>query len=223
LSRIQLLAEKLQLGWISNETERQEGCQRINQQVREMTAMLEVLLDCARLEGGQLIIRKEPIDLAEIVRDVLRGWRDHLDGLGFVTEVKLSPDCPLLSLDRNAIATCLVNLITNAIHYSPADRFIGIETRVDNGEAILEVRDHGIGIDPDEQDAVFSKFYRGRRQGSSAVGGSGLGLYIVKSVLAAHGGRVTLTSTHGQGTCILLHLPMPAAVLPVHDGTTVEL
>lgn len=206
LSRIQLLAEKLQLGWIADETERQEGCRRIHQQVREMTAMIDVLLDCARLEGGRFMTGSAPTDLAEIVRDVLRGWRDHLESLGYVLEVQLSPACPVLPLDRDAIAVCLVNLITNAIHYSAAHKFIGIATWTEVGEVVLEVYDHGVGIDPDEQGAVFTKFYRGRRQGPTPIGGSGLGLYIVKSVVEAHGGSVTLTSAPGRGTRVSLRL-----------------
>ncbi len=210
LSRIRLLAERLQLGWMDNEAEKQDGCDRIHRQVREMTAMIDVLLDCARLERCHFITGREWTDLDDIVGDVLRGWRGHLEDLGFTLDVRLDRTCPSLMLDRDAVAICLVNLITNAIHYSAEDKYLGITTRMENDEVVLEISDHGLGIDPDEQGAVLSKFYRGRRQGTNPVGGSGLGLYIVASVIEAHGGSVTLRSAPGRGTSVSLHFLVSA-------------
>jgi signal transduction histidine kinase len=114
---------------------------------------------------------------------------------------------PPLSVDREAMARSLLNLVNNALKYSPDQKYIGVNLFRDNGSVKLEVVDHGIGIPPGEQQKIFDKFYRGRDQ-RYQVRGTGMGLPIAKAIVSAHGGNISVTSQLGSGSVFSFTLPV---------------
>jgi signal transduction histidine kinase len=114
-------------------------------------------------------------------------------------------------IDREAIARSLVNLVNNALKYSQDQKFIGVNLYRYNGSVKLEVIDHGIGIPAPEQGKIFEKFYRVGDPLVHNTKGSGLGLSLVRHIVHAHGGEVSVDSTPGQGSKFTIALPVKAA------------
>jgi two-component system, OmpR family, phosphate regulon sensor histidine kinase PhoR len=104
----------------------------------------------------------------------------------------------------------LINLIDNAIKYSPAEQAIGLSAGRASGEVVIRVEDHGCGIGPEHLSRIFERFYRVDKARSRKLGGTGLGLAIVKHIAQVHGGRAAVESALGQGSVFSLHLPAEA-------------
>jgi two-component system phosphate regulon sensor histidine kinase PhoR len=114
-------------------------------------------------------------------------------------------------VDRDAIQQAILNLLTNAMKYSGAHREIGLRLCAENGTALIQVSDRGIGIAEDEQSRIFEKFYRAPIPENREISGTGLGLSLVAHVAEAHGGRVQVKSRPGEGSTFSI-------LLPLHEG-----
>jgi len=117
---------------------------------------------------------------------------------------------PPVRVDREAIARSLLNLINNAIKYSPEEKYLGVKLYRTNGTVKLEVEDHGIGIPRFEQGKIFDKFYRVGDPLVHNTKGSGLGLSLVQHIVQAHGGKVSVESAPGKGSKFTIDLPVEA-------------
>jgi signal transduction histidine kinase len=122
--------------------------------------------------------------------------------------VEISPDLPDVPLDGPAMKQALANLVDNAIKYSGERRRLRVSVRHTRGEVLVEVADEGLGIPPAEIPRIFEKFYRIGRSETQGRRGSGVGLALVKHIVEAHGGRVTVESRLGEGSRFTLHLPV---------------
>jgi two-component system, OmpR family, phosphate regulon sensor histidine kinase PhoR len=125
--------------------------------------------------------------------------------------VDVEPDLPEARLDADAMQQALANLVDNAIKYSDARRRLSVTARQVGAELHLEVADEGIGIAPREQARIFDKFYRVGRSDTQGRRGSGVGLALVKHIVEAHGGRVSVESRVGEGSRFTIALPMAGA------------
>ena len=123
--------------------------------------------------------------------------------------VDVPPDLPLVPMDFVLIAQVLLNVLDNALKYSPPDAPVEVLARVEGPEAHVQVADRGVGIPPDDLSRVFDKFYRVQQPGQ--VSGTGLGLSICKGIVEVHGGRIWAQNREGGGTVITLALPLAAA------------
>ena len=185
--------------------EYQDALETIRRSARRMKSVVEGLLVLARADTGALALVKEEMDLAPAVEDACR----LLLPLAVERNVKLQTNLdPVLAwVDRERFAELLANLVGNAIRYNRDGGKVEVRLRRQNGDALLEVADTGIGIPADELPHVFERFYRVDKARSRALGGSGLGLAIAKWVVEAHGGRITVASTVGAGTTFAVSLP----------------
>lgn len=170
---------------------------------RRMDVMIEELVDFASLDAGRLELRLEPVDLAGFVRALierLAGTLDterlHLEAPGGVPRALADPD----RLER-----IVVNLLSNAFKYSAPGSPIRVEILAGAHGPALVVRDAGPGIDPTELPRLFQRFFRGRRD--RQVGGIGLGLYVTRALVEAHGGRISVESRPGEGSAFRVELP----------------
>lgn len=173
-------------------------------QTLRLERMIAVLLDISRIEAGQLRITRAPFDLRalalRLVQEVRPTLRDH-------TIVYLGDDPVYLDGDELRIEQVLQNLISNAVKYSPGGGHVRVSAAIASGQATVTVSDEGIGIPTAELPNVFSRFFRASNAGDHQVGGIGLGLFVVKEIIALHGGEVQLTSDVGQGTTVSFTLP----------------
>lgn len=210
LARMRMLAEQLQLNWLKSDAQRVAQSGRIIAEADRMNDLIGNLLDLSRIEAGQKTYRLQPASLPEIA---WQAWNEALPLLeenGFTCRAEIAEEMPVFAFDTRALRMVIGNLIQNALTYSSGHKEIELKVYNHNREAILEVADCGLGIAPEYHQAIFNKFFRIEAGETSASQGSGLGLFLVKHVVAAHGGRIAVQSAPGQGARIIIRLPMAA-------------
>lgn len=178
---------------------------------RRLTEMVEQVLEFAGARSGRRAYQMRPVAVESIIEDSLVSYQPLLKEQGYVVEKNIEGDLPPVLADAAALRRSLQNLLSNAMKYDGGNRWIGIRAQAavkEQGEEVqLTVEDQGIGIAPDEAANVFEPFYRGREVVEAQIHGNGLGLSLVRQVIEAHHGRVTLVSAPGQGSAFTLHLP----------------
>jgi signal transduction histidine kinase len=189
-----------------DEASRQEFLEIIASSADKLARLVDDLLDAAKLEAGVLRLEREPVRVERIVRQVVDRCVALAPGREFTVEV--APDLPLAYADPGRLDQMLTNLVENAIKYSPDGGSIAVRAGGGPDDAItISVADHGIGIAPQDAEQLFQRFYRVDNQVTRTTKGTGLGLYICKSLAEAHGGRIWLTSTPGEGSTFSFTLP----------------
>jgi len=209
LSLIRLYAETLEMGRITSPEKYQEYYQIIRKESERLTALINNILDFSRIEAGRKEYEFRETDLSALVRNTLESYRYQIEQHGFTFEEKIEP-VPPLRVDREAMARSLVNLVNNALKYSQDRKYIGVNLYRENGAVKLEVIDHGIGIPQQEQSKIFEKFYRVGDPLVHNTKGSGLGLSLVRHIVQAHGGQVSVNSMPGEGSKFTIALPLQA-------------
>ena len=177
--------------------------------------MVEQVLEYAGAQSGRPAYELKQAEAASVIEAALTDLRKEAAKAGFELESQIEPDLPRLNLDAAALGRSLQNLVSNAIKYDRGQRWIGLTARQSNGaddgaEIQITVSDRGRGISADDLPHIFEPFYRGPKVSSEQIKGSGLGLSLVQHMAAAHGGRVTVRSTPGEGSAFTIHLPIVA-------------
>jgi len=170
---------------------------------RRMNTMISDLVDSARMEAGQMHLNKQPVNLKAFISDLLERSAGVMD-TGRI-RMDIPPDIPPLNADPDRLERVFTNLLGNALKYSPAKTEVLIRARKVNGEALVSVSDRGVGIAPEDIGHIFEAFYRGK--GARGTEGLGLGLYITKMLVEAHGGRIWVESQPGVGTTFYFTVP----------------
>lgn len=218
LSLIRLYAETLELGRIQGQEKHQEYFSIIRKESERLTALINNILDFSRIESGKKEYSFQETNLAELVRDALESYRYQIEQLGFTFKATIADDLPPLRVDREAIARSLLNLVNNAVKYSPDEKFLGVNLYRANSWVKLEVIDRGIGIPRSEQPKIFEKFYRVGNSLVHNTRGSGVGLSLVRHIVQAHGGQVWVESSPGQGSKFTIALPLDSGASPAGGG-----
>lgn len=180
--------------------------QTIDQQTDRMTRLLNELLDVSRIHGGDLALSKEHFDLAELVREAVSSLELTAHTFSFIVDTPNKP-C-IVYADRQRIEQAIINLTQNAIKYSRDRKAVEVTVRQEGSEAVVSVRDFGVGIPADEQEFIFQRYYRASNVPSRQYSGLGLGLFIAQGIIARHDGRLWLESTVGQGSTFYFSLPL---------------
>jgi signal transduction histidine kinase len=208
LALIRLYAETLELGRLTAKEKYQDYFRIIREESERLTALINNILDFSRIEAGRKEYEFKETNLTDLVRSTLDSYRFQIEQNGFAFEENISRDIPPVNVDREAIARSLLNLVNNALKYSKDQKFIGVSLYRSNTCVKLEVRDHGIGIPPGEQEKIFEKFYRCGDPLVHNIKGSGLGLSLVRHIVRAHGGDVQVESAPEQGSKFTIALPL---------------
>lgn len=174
-------------------------------QIRSMTRLIEDMLDISRIQHGKLSVRLAPTDLSELVQRVVGDFWDQ--GHEALVRAQVQPEVHG-QWDGFRIEQVLINLLSNAIRYGEA-KPVEVNLVLQGGEARLSVRDHGPGIAAKDRQRIFEQFVR--LDDRAAAPGMGLGLYITRHFVQAHGGTICVESEPGQGTTFTVRLPVPAA------------
>jgi signal transduction histidine kinase len=213
LSLIRLYAETLEMGRLTSPDKYQEYYRIIRKESERLTALINNILDFSRIEAGRKEYDFRETDMSELVHNTLDSYRYQLEQSGFQFEEKID-EVPPMRVDREAMARSLLNLVNNALKYSQDRKYIGVNLYRDNGSVKLEVVDQGIGIPHQEQQKIFEKFYRVGDPLVHNTKGSGLGLSLVRHIVQAHGGEVSVDSAPGQGSKFTIVLPVRPAQNP---------
>jgi len=203
------------------ENSRRELLNSIDEEASRLSRMVEVnnLLDMTRLESGTLQVHKEWQPLEEVVGAALTRLEAQLADRPLTTHLPV--DLPLVPLDSVLIEQVLINLLDNAVKYTPPGSPITLSAWATEGAVTVEVADQGPGLPPGEEQRIFEKFYRVRRAALSS--GAGLGLTICRGIVAAHGGRIWAENRPGGGAALRFTLPLtgtPPQVTPEDDTAT---
>jgi two-component system phosphate regulon sensor histidine kinase PhoR len=209
LSLIHMYAETLEMGRVRTEERRKQYYQTIVNETTRLSRLINNILDFSKIEMRKKEFRKERIRLQPTILSVLDMYKFHLRQMNAELTQDIDRDAPEVDADPDAVSQALVNLIDNAIKFSPKEKRIHVSLKRGEGDAVhLSVQDHGIGIPEAEHDKVFEKFYR---YGSSLVHttqGSGLGLSLVRHVMDIHGGRILLKSKLETGSTFTMVFPI---------------
>jgi signal transduction histidine kinase len=206
LSAIEAMLERLESGKVRDEDMLRRYYQASRREVQRLAGMVNQLLDFSRLEEGRGQYRFETIDLNHLAREAIESFVDLGFGARLTDELARATALNLTG-DRDAARQCIHNLIDNALKYSPDGSPVRITSGRGDEEIFVRVSDHGPGIAPEEQPLIFEQFYRTGSAGAGGVQGTGIGLALVKTIMAAHGGRVTLDSRPGEGSTFELTFP----------------
>jgi PAS domain S-box-containing protein len=180
---------------------------KIEGQVNVLAELVNELMDVSRVQAGRLEYTWEELDIDAVVKHVVemvqQTSRDH------AIKVK-GKSCRTITGDRAHLERVLTNLLTNAIKYSPQANRVDITLGCTESGVLISVRDYGIGISQAEQEHIFERFYRSSTAWSKAIGGLGMGLYIVQEIVNKHGGKINVESKEGEGTTFSIELPFPS-------------
>ncbi len=208
LAAIRMFAETLRMGRTASPETQAEYLDTIVNESERLTRLLDNVLDFSKIERGDRHYKRVPVLLAEAVQAAARALQYALSAQGFNLRVEAMERIPPIPGDPDAIEQAVLNLLTNAMKYSSTSREIDLSLGRRNCHAVISVADHGIGIPASEQDRIFEKFYRIPTPENQEVPGTGLGLTLVDHIVRAHGGRVEVESSPGQGSTFSIILPL---------------
>ncbi len=217
-------AENLADGVIDNRDQIKRYGGLIRDEGRRLTGMVEQVLEFAGAQSGRKTYDLRATELDQVIEDAISAYHLQLVEGGFEIEKNVAANLPIVKADATALGRAIQNLLSNAMKYSGDSRWIGLSAKsapTANGEeVVIEVVDRGLGIAPSELDRIFEPFYRGKDVTSAQIHGNGLGLGLVKQIVEAHGGRVSVESKVGQGSRFTLRLPILAVAesLAVNRG-----
>ncbi|HEY2927770.1 response regulator [Piscinibacter sp.] len=190
----------------------------MDRQVSHLTRLVEELLDVARISQGKISLNKEPIELCALIAQSVEAAQPFIDEHGHALRVTLPQQPVWLQGDFARLSQVLANLLHNAAKYSEEGGRIELELRVDNGEALISVRDNGIGIDAALLPRIFDLFAQGSRSLDRSQGGLGVGLTLARRLVELHGGRLDAASEGlKKGAQFTIRIP---CVSVVQDGET---
>jgi signal transduction histidine kinase len=207
LTAMRQLSEILALGRVPTEDRRQIYYETLVRETSRLQRLVEALLNFGRMEAGARLYRFEELDAASVVHRVVSEFEPQVAGLGRRIELNgAQTECPI-EADPEAISVALRNLVDNAIKYSPNHPTVWVEWGMENDYVAIRVRDQGPGIVESERKKIFRKFVRGSAAAECNVKGSGVGLAMVRDIVAAHRGRIRVASQPGRGSTFTMLLP----------------
>ncbi len=206
-------------GKLSREQSR-EFVARLRAEAQRLLGLIDDILDLSRLESGKLVLKPRRLDLGEVVRSALETTRANAAKRGVTLEADLGADLPMLVIDEVKMRQVLVNLVVNAVKFSPKGSKVVVRTRLDDHHIRLEVIDQGRGIEPDIATHIFELFGQGAPLDDEDVrGGLGIGLHLVKRLSELHGGHVGMNSRPGEGSTFWVRLPVSSTFVADGEGS----
>jgi PAS domain S-box-containing protein len=203
--------------------EQQEYLGIIKNNADRLIALINDLLDVSRIESGKIELQRGPLDLARLIHGVADSFRPSIEAKGQHLTLDLegghessqegrdSTLLPTVLVDADRVTQILTNLLSNAYKYTPAGGSISVRAYTEGDHVRVDVQDTGIGLSTEEQSQIFTRFFRARNRTTQEVGGTGLGLPITRSLVEMHGGKITVSSSPGQGSTFSFTLPVARA------------
>ena len=208
LTSIKSLAERLRDGKVKDSDRMKEYFSVITQDADRLARLVTNILDFSKIEEGKREYEFEETDLGNLMIQKIEDFQTEEIAKGVKIQTQISENIPHLAVDKEALIQALNNLLDNALKFSMDRKEIEVILKKDDTNVIIEVKDKGIGIPPDELDKIFEKFYQGRNEVRKSTKGTGLGLTLVKHTVEAHGGRIKVKSQVGKGSTFSIILPI---------------
>jgi len=210
LHTISGFVQLLLAGKIEDKAAQQESLKTVFRQTKQLTSLIDDLLDVSRMEAGHLDLHKEPVQMHDVVRDVLK----ELQPLAVQKQITLTdqttPDLPVVVADGKRLGQVVRNLVHNAVKFTPENGHVAVSGMANPDQLVISVQDDGTGIPTEAMSHLFERFYQVDSSSTRRVGGTGLGLYICRQIVGAHGGTIWVDSEPGRGSTFRLSLPRDA-------------
>jgi signal transduction histidine kinase len=209
IAAIRAFAELLEMGRVKSDDKRAEYLKTILGESERLSRLVDGVLEFSKIDQGKRVYRLQPVALEEVLRSAAHALDYSLIGGNFQLQIEVDPAVPAVAADREALEQAVLNLLSNAMKYSGEDRRIDLVLTRESDNAVIRVRDRGIGIPLAEQSRIFERFHRAPDSEQRNIPGTGLGLALVDHIVKAHGGRVAVESQPGQGSTFSILLPIP--------------
>jgi signal transduction histidine kinase len=208
LAQIRMFSETLLLGRVRSDGERVRSLEIIDQEARRLTHLVQNLLHFSRSERHVTQVSLALVPLAQLVREAVEAFAPLAAARGMSFRAELT-DGIVAPVDADALRQMLVNLLDNAVKYGPADQLITVRLEAGEGTACIRVEDQGPGIPAADRERIWGRFWRLERDRGTAVAGTGIGLSVVRELVALHGGRAWAEDARsGVGACFVIELPL---------------
>jgi len=181
----------------------------IHREATRLSGLINDFLDLVRLESGRVKITKKPVQIRQLLEECIAIMRPQAEPRKIKIKLSTPPGPFYIPADEDRLRRVILNLLSNAIKFNRDEGLVEVKAELVGKELRISVSDTGIGILPEELPHIFEKFYRGRAE--EEVSGSGLGLSIAKQIVEAHGGRIWVESTPGQGSTFTFTLPVESS------------
>ncbi len=228
LALVRMFAEMLQSGRVASDAKKQEYLDIIVRESERLSALIENVLDFARLEKGRGSFEFAEGDVGDAVTRAANVYRYRAEREGVDLVVDVEPELPRARIDERAIQLAVVNLVDNALKYAPEGESIGIRVRAHDGGVRIDVTDQGPGIPPEDRLRIFERFVRLPNTRDDAKGGkarapvrgSGIGLALVQHIAASHGGKAWVESDLGKGSTFTFTVPAGRVLSTASQATS---
>jgi signal transduction histidine kinase len=187
--------------------EERESLTIVKKNADRLLGLINDLLDLSRMEAGKIDLHRTSLDLACLIPEVAGSLRPLIEAKRQRLRLDLGDALPAVWADEDRVTQILTNLISNAHKYTLMEGSITVAARRDNGFVRVDVSDTGVGLSPEDQAQLFTKFFRARDRSAQAAGGTGLGLVITRLLVELHGGQITVSSAPGHGSTFSFSLP----------------
>ena len=187
---------------------------QIHHEAERMQRLVADLQELSRVEAGAFTLNRQLVSLSTIMDTLVSRIDRQYEEKGVQLETHLTPDLPVIWVDEDRFGQILINLVGNALQYTPSGGKVLLSAERQDKDILISVKDTGIGISPEDLDLIFTRFYRVEKSRSRSMGGSGIGLTIARHLVEAHGGRLWAESAGiGQGSIFYITIPttMPEA------------
>ena len=208
LAVIRSAGENLADGIVHDEEQIRNYGALVSGEGRRLSDMVEQILEFAGIQSGQRGFTLRPVDVRAVVQDVLSASQSLLDESRMRVDVQIPEHLPPVHADEPAFRRVVQNLISNAIKYGASGQWVGVSARAADERVFVSVSDKGHGIAASEQPLIFEPFYRAADVVAARIQGAGLGLSLVRRIVEAHGGQITVRSTPGQGSEFTVSIPV---------------
>ena len=189
LALVRMFAEMLQSGRVASEEKRQQYLDIIMSESERLSALIENVLDFARVERGRQAYEFADGDVGEAVTKAVNVYRYRAEREGVELAIEVEPHLPVTRIDERAIQLAVINLLDNALKYAAGSDKITVRAQRQGGSVVVRVVDHGPGVAVEDRERIFERFVRGASQAGKPIRGSGIGLALVKHIAESHGGR----------------------------------
>jgi two-component system phosphate regulon sensor histidine kinase PhoR len=204
LAALKAVIETLQAGAMEDPEAGREFLARADGEVDRLVVMVEELLELSRIESGSVDLPRQPLEPAVVISSAAERLRPYAEQSGLELHLEIPGDLPPVTGDAERLERAIVNLIRNAIEFTPEGGSVSVKAAAEDGSLDIRVADTGVGIPAADRPRVFERFFKASR---ARGGGTGLGLAIVKHTVEAHGGSVAVESEEGRGSTFTITLP----------------